>query len=307
MSEATSASSASSGTPATSASPAVSASANCRLAAVINMKGGVGKTTLSFNLAVELAGRGKKVLLIDLDPQANATLVCMSEAERKRHAQTGKKSVTSLFIDAFEPRVPLVAYKVNKPSLAEYVFDVPLSSEATPGGCLNFVPADIYLSSVLRGINIGPYTLGELISEEVTKKYDFILVDCAPTYSVLTTIALNSCQAVLIPMISDSFGKHGTDLMKQILDEHKNDFGVDVKVVGVVFTMVRPGQTQRATEREIIGKWGSDTVFRNSISHNDWYKVANGERKPFTKTSAHGDKKQELISFVDEFLTRVAT
>ena len=300
MSEATSAGSISSVSPTSMAGPA------CKLAAVINMKGGVGKTTLSFNLAVELAGRGKKVLLIDLDPQANATLVCMSEEERKQHGQAGKKSVTSLFIDAFEPRVPLVAPKAHQPSLVDYIFNVPLGSDATPGGCLHFVPADIYLSSVLRGINIGPYTLGELISDEVKRDYQFILVDCAPTYSVLTTIALNSCQAVLIPMISDSFGKHGTDLMKQILEEHKHDFGVDVRVVGVVFTMVKEAQTQRATEREIVGKWGSDTVFRNSISHNDWYKVANGERKPFTKTSAHGDKKQELRDFVDEFLTRIA-
>lgn len=279
---------------------------DCKLAAIINMKGGVGKTTLSFNLAMELAGRGNRVLLIDLDPQANATLVCMSENEASQHKTAGKKTITSLFIDAFEPRVPLNVWTKQKPDLSEYIFEVPLGGEASAGGLLNFIPADIYLSSVLRGINLGPYTLDELITLEVKKGYDFILVDCAPTYSALTTIALNTCRAVLIPMISDSFGKHGTDLMKQILEEHKHDFRVEVKVVGVVFTMVKDTQNQRGTEREIVGKWGSDVVFKQSISHNDWYKVANGERKPFSKSKAHSGAKLELTNFVDQFLDRIA-
>lgn len=277
----------------------------CKLAAIINMKGGVGKTTLSFNLAMELAGRGEKVLLIDLDPQANATLVCMSDHERKAHTGN-KKSITSLFIDAFEPRVSLNSYTKKPPALDDFIFEVPLGGDAVKRGCLHFVPSDLYLSSVLRGINLGPYTLDKLLTDNVQKRYDYILVDCAPTYSALTTIALNTCQAVLIPMISDSFGKHGTDLMKQILEEHCHDFGTQVGVIGVVFTMVKPGVNQRATEREIVGKWGSDVVFKQSISQNDWYKVANGQRKPFTKTPAHGDAKGELTGFVDEFIRRVS-
>lgn len=279
--------------------------ANCKLAAIINMKGGVGKTTLSFNLAMELAFRGKRVLLLDLDPQANATLVCMSEDEQKKHKKDGKKSITSIFIDAFEPRVPLSAENRHKPDLSKYIFDVAVKPNNKHKGCLHFIPSDIYLSSVLRGVNIGPYTLDQLINDDAKNKYDFVLIDCAPTYSILTTIALNTCQTVLIPMISDAFGKHGTDLMKQILDEHKHDFGVEVKVAGVVFTMVTNRQNQITTRREIVGKWGPDNVFRSSISHNDWYKISNGERKSFKQTSAGEDKKDELDDFVDEFLLRV--
>lgn len=278
----------------------------CKLAAIINMKGGVGKTTLSYNLSFELAGRGNRVLLVDLDPQSNATLVCMSDAEIKQHTDGGKRTITNLFLDAYEPRVPLALPPVAGPELKDYVFEVPLGSAAAAGSALHFIPSDIYLSSVLRGINLGPYTLGTLITDKVKEEYDYILIDCAPTYSALTTIALNTCRSVLIPMISDTFGKHGTDLMQEILKEHKHDFGVDVRVIGVVFTMVKSGANQRATEREIVGKWGSANVFKQSISHNDWYKVANGHRKPFTKSSAHGDAKDELIKFVDQFIQRSA-
>lgn len=278
---------------------------NCKLAAIINMKGGVGKTTLSFNLAMELAYRGKRVLLIDLDPQANATLVCMSEAEQKQHKVDGKKSITSLFIDAFEPRVPLSSEKTHKPEICKYTFNVAIKPHSKSNGCFHFIPSDIYLSSVLRGVSIGPYTLDRLITDGVKKNYDFILIDCAPTYSSLTTIALNTCRTVLIPMISDAFGRHGTDLMKQILEEHRHDFGVDVRVAGVVFTMVTKAQNQLSTRREIVGKWGSDIVFKASISHNDWYKVSNGERKSFKQTSASEDKKGELDEFVDQFIDRM--
>lgn len=270
--------------------------------AVINMKGGVGKTTLSFNLSAELARRGSRVLLVDLDPQGNATLVCMGEDERKAHSKS-KKTITSLFIDAFEPRVPVVGKGVAEIDLSSYTFSVGVSGIAA-GGALDFVPSDIYLSSVLRGVSLGPYTLDKLLNEHVRMKYDYIIVDCAPTYSALTTIALNSCGAVLIPMISDSFGKHGTDLMKQILDEHRHDFGVDVAVVGVVFTMKQDNSNHRSTVNEIVRKWGPESVFKAGISKNEWYKVANGQRIPFSQSQAHSEPKAELASFVEEFIRR---
>jgi chromosome partitioning protein len=280
--------------------------ATAKLAAIINMKGGVGKTTLSVNLAMELAGSGKKVLLIDLDPQANATLVCMSETELQAHRDGGKKSITGFFIQAFESRVPLISPKRSPVKLHDFIFTVPLVGQASPGGKLDFIPSDIYLSSVLRGINIGPFSLDKLVSEDSKRKYDYILIDCAPTYSTLTTVALNTCPAVLIPMVPDSFGRHGTDLMKQILKEHLHDYGVTVKVIGVVFTMKRPhGASQFGAENEILVKWGADNIFRTSISQNEWYKISNGERKPFSKSGAHGTPKRELSNFVAEFTTRV--
>jgi len=285
--------------------PSTPAISGAKFAAIINMKGGVGKTTLSINLAMTLAARGEKVLLIDLDPQANATLVCMSPAELAAHKAAKKKSITGLFIQAFEPRVPLTNWNQQQATINDYLFSVPLQGLITPPGKLDFIPSDIYLSSVLRGVNLGPYTLDKLVTDDVKKSYDYILVDCAPTYSSLTTIALNTCGAVLIPMIPDSFGKHGTDLMKQILEEHKHDFGKDVEVIGVVFTMKNPNSsTQYSTEREIVTLWGADRVFHNTISRNEWYRIANGERKPFSSSGAHAIPKKELADFVSEFVTR---
>jgi len=277
-----------------------------KLASVINMKGGVGKTTLSVNLAMELAGQGKRVLLIDLDPQANASLVCMSPEERTQHTKSGKRTITGFFIQAFESRVPLNNIQKRKVMLSDYVFSVPLTGKVAGEGKLDFIPSDIYLSSVLRGINVGPYSLNKLIDDDCKRKYDYILIDCAPTYSTLTSVALNTCPAVLIPMIPDSFGKHGTTLMKHILEEHEHDYGVAVKIIGVVFTMKKQkGVTEFRTENEIIKDWTSAHVFRTSITQNDWYKISNGDRKPFTSSAAHNTPKLELVSFVNEFIARV--
>lgn len=276
-----------------------------KLASVINMKGGVGKTTLSVNLAMELAAQGKRVLLIDLDPQANASLVCMSAEERAQHIKSGKRTITGFFIEAFESRVPLNSVAKQRTTLSDYFFEVPLMGQIKNGGHLHFIPSDIYLSSVLRGINVGPYSLSKLVDDDCKRKYDFVLIDCAPTYSTLTSVALNTCPAVLIPMIPDSFGLHGTTLMKHILEEHAHDYGVDVRIIGVVFTMKKQkGVTEFRTENEIIRNWTSENVFRNSITQNDWYKISNGNRKPFTSSSAHSMPKLELKLFVKEFAER---
>ncbi len=279
----------------------MNASTEAKLTAVINMKGGVGKTTLSFNLAYELALLGNKVLLIDLDPQANASIVAMSDEEYSVHRKS-KKTISDYFIQVFEPRVPLGPQPPTAISLPDYVHAKTVTSGK---GEFHIIPSDIYLSSILRGVHIGPYSLDGLVTSAVRQHYDYILVDCAPTYSALTTVALGTCRSVLIPMIPDSFGKHGTELMKLILDEHEHDFDQAIRVVGVVFTMHDPDKrTQLAVESEIIAKWGPQHVFKTKISKSEWYRIANGERKGFSESKAHAGPKEELAEFVKTFMER---
>ncbi|MGB0218814.1 MAG: ParA family protein [Sinimarinibacterium flocculans] len=271
-----------------------------RCAAIINMKGGVGKTTLSFNLSLYLAElKNKKVLLIDLDPQANATVVSTDPATFPAHLKT-KKTVADLFIHTFRTFGPIKSQQPPAVALSDYICSI-FDQTATGGGCFHLVPSELMLSSVLRGMTLGPYDLDQLVTPSVRNSYDFILVDCAPTYSSLTTIALNTARAVLIPMISDSFGTHGTALMKQVLDEHEHDFGFRPKVIGVVFTMYQSQANQIAQSNDIIKGWGTDNVFRARISQNNWYKVANGKRKAIWETPATKAYKAEFDEFVAEF------
>lgn len=274
-----------------------------KMAAIINMKGGVGKTTLSFNLAHQLAhSKGKRVLLVDLDPQANATLVSTDPAKYAEHCKS-KKTVADIFIHAFRTYGPIVS-KTPKPiELADFVY--PIIESGTPvTGKFDLIPSELMLSSVLKGMTLGPYDLDRLVTQQVREEYDYILIDCAPTYSSLTTIALNSAQAVLVPMVSDSFGVHGTKLMKTVLKEHEHDFNVKPRLVGVLFTLWEGQVHEVEYSNTIVKEWDAGDVFSSKISKNNWYRVANGRREALVDTPAHADVKDEFAKFVAEFVTR---
>jgi chromosome partitioning protein len=251
--------------------------------AVINMKGGVGKTTLSFNVALGLAtSHQKRVLLIDLDPQSNATIVSMSETEFNAHKAT-KKTVCDALMRSYRPIAPVRMFTPPAINIADYVFNRAVGGG---GGRLDIVPSELNVSSMLRSLPLGPFDLKQLVTQQVLQSYDYILLDCAPTYSTLTSMALNTVDGVLIPMIADSFGVWGTNLMKEVLVDHKSQFGKTPQHIGVVFTLWEEKSHQRAFKTKIVGQWGPQEVFQASIAKNDWYKIANGKRVGITDANA---------------------
>lgn len=274
-----------------------------KLVSIINMKGGVGKTTLSFNLALYLAEiLKKKVLLIDFDPQANATIVSTDPILYREHCRK-KKTIADVFIHAARIYGPVSAGAAPTLNIEDFLYSVLEQKEGA--GKFDLIPSELILSSVLKGMTLGPFDLEQLVTPQVRENYDYIIVDCAPTYSSLTTVALNTTRAVLVPMISDSFGAFGTELMRQVLDEHKYDFGFEPKIVGVVFTMW-DGQVEAVTQsNEIVKNWPPLTIFRSRITRNNWYRVANGKRTTIWHSKAHKIYKEEFINFVKEFESKI--
>ena len=264
---------------------------------VINMKGGVGKTTLSFNLAFELANsKNKKVLLIDLDPQSNATIVSMSDAEFAQHKAT-KKTMADALMRAYRPIAPIRQLQPPPMNMSDFTFARTVTSA---GGSLDILPSELSVSSMLRSLPIGPFDLQHLISTSDLDHYDYILFDCAPTYSTLTSMALNSSQGVLIPMIADSFGVWGTNLMKQVLVDHKGEFGSAPSKIGVVFTLWEEQVHQQLFRNQIVAQWGPNEVFRSKIKKSNWYKIANGKREGVSNVNATASS--EFTVFLTEFL-----
>lgn len=274
---------------------------------IINMKGGVGKTTLSINLALYLSEIMKKrVLLIDLDPQANATIVGIEENELNDFLIIKKKkSIADLFINCYKNYGPFPGMSKDKININEYLYRAYESPDKV--GYLDIIPSEINLSSILKGVQVGPFELKNKIIQEAENKYDYIIIDCAPTYSILTTLALNATEAVLIPVMADSFAIYGVKLMKQIIEEHEEDYGIDIKIVGLVFIMWDKTEPSNQTNfyQKIIKEWGRST-FRTKISKTDWYKISNYKGLGIWNSASHLNIKKEFEEYAAEFVKKVS-
>ncbi|MCB9283313.1 MAG: ParA family protein [Lewinellaceae bacterium] len=211
-----------------------------KVISLLNHKGGVGKTTSAINLGAGLVELGKKVLLVDLDPQANLTLSLGIPREK----------VT--IYESLRGESELVPYKV-KPNL-----DVVISS-------LDLSGAEMELINEAGR----EYLLRELF-EPVVADYDFILVDCPPSLGLLTLNALTSSHYIIIPLQTEFLALQGLTKIKQVIDKVRVRLNKSLQIVGVVATMY---DSRKILNRDVLdtikkffGKRVFDTMIRDNIA-----------------------------------------
>jgi chromosome partitioning protein len=257
--------------------------------------------------------KNQRVLLIDLDPQANASIMGINKTELDKHYKDrDKKTTFDLFVNWLKPYGPFPKPEPAKLKLEEYTYR---AVTANGEGFLDMIPSHIDLSSILTGVSIGPYELDNFLKDSnAEQKYQYIIIDCAPTYSALTTLALNATKQVLIPMIADPFSIHGTKLMQHVLKEHLYDYGVEVKVIGVVFTLLAPNPLSAKENANVINEitalWDKGDIFATTISKSKLYQtfkylIDEGGDLDLMSAKSYHAQKQEFKEFVEEFLGKM--
>jgi chromosome partitioning protein len=242
---------------------------------LLNHKGGVGKTTSAINIGAGLVELGKRVLLIDLDPQANLTI------------SLGIPRQKFTIYEALRGESELTPY-THKPNL-----DIITSS-------LDLSGAEMELINEAGR----EFILRELINQ-VEEEYDYIFIDCPPSLGLLTLNALTSSRYVLIPLQTEFLAVQGLAKIKQVIDKVKFRLNKQVEMAGVIATMYDSRRVLNRDVVEIIHKYFGDMVFGTYIRDNIALAEAPAQRKDIFDYNPKSPGAQDYLDLCREFLARV--
>jgi chromosome partitioning protein len=216
---------------------------HCRVIAIVNQKGGVGKSTTAVNLGASLATLGRRVLIVDIDPQGNST--------------------TGVGVDKQGVMLDIYSVLLDGTPLADVALATGVPGLAIAPATLALAGAEIELVST-----IGREERLKSALTAITPIYDFVLIDCPPSLGLLTINALTAASEVIIPVQAEFYALEGLSQLTTIVRRIKDAFNPDLVILGVLITMYDARQRLATEVLDEVCRYFPDRVFATQIPRN---------------------------------------
>ena len=245
-----------------------------------NQKGGVGKTTSCVNISAQIANKGKKVLMIDMDPQGNAT----------SGLGISKSKVKKTIYDVIIGRSPI----------EEAIIKTKFKNLSVVPANMDLVGAELELYDMQEEQNFTKLAL-----DSVKDQYDYIFIDCPPSLGMLTVKALSSSDGVVIPMQCEFYSLEGMSQLFNTVKKIRQIYNPELQIVGILLTMYNARLTLTNQVVAELKKYYAEKLFKVPISRTVRLAAAPSYGEPICYYDPYGKGSLEYAAVAKELMLRI--